>query len=90
MYELSKTTSFKKDFKRIVKRGWDIYKLEELILLLIQGKNLPAKYNLHPLVGNYVNHFDCHIESDWLLIFKIDKRNLLITLIRTGTHSDIF
>lgn len=90
MYEISKTGQFKKDFKLIVKRGHSISKLETLLNLLIAGEVLPAKYKDHPLHNNYKGHFDCHIEPDWLLIYKRDVTENLITLVRTGSHSDIF
>jgi mRNA interferase YafQ len=90
MYEISKTGQFKKDFKLIVKRNYDLTKLELLLCLLISGEKLPALYKEHPLKSNFKGHFDCHIEPDWLLIFKRDDNEKLITLVRTGTHSDIF
>lgn len=90
MYEISQTGQFKKDFKLIVKRKYDILKLETVLFQLIKGEKLPIKYKEHPLKSNYKGHFDCHIEPDWLLIFKRDDTAKLITLVRTGTHSDIF
>ena len=90
MYEISKTGQFKKDFKLALKRNYDISKLETLLNLLILGEKLPAKYKEHPLQSNFKGHFDCHIEPDWLLIFKRNDTDKLITLVRTGTHSDIF
>lgn len=90
MLEISKTTQFKKDFKLIVKRNYDIQKLEEVLNLLIKGEILPAKYKEHPLKNRNPVEIDCHIEPDWLLIFRRDFDNELITLVRTGTHSDIF
>jgi len=90
MYELSKTNQFKKDFKLIEKRNYDISKLETALTMIITGDKLPSKYKEHPLIGNYQNHFECHIQPDWLLIFKRDNSEKLITLVRTGTHSDLF
>ncbi|MFZ4414094.1 MAG: type II toxin-antitoxin system YafQ family toxin [Bacteroidales bacterium] len=90
MYEIRKTSQFKKDFKLILKRGNNISKIETLFNLLILGEKLPEKYKEHPLKSNFKDHFDCHIEPDWLLIFKRDENEKMITLVRTGTHSDIF
>ena len=90
MFDIERTNQFKKDFKLIVKRKYDIRKIETLFELLITGKKLPNKYSEHPLKGNYIGALDCHIEPDWIVIFKRNKTKKLITLIRTGTHSDIF
>jgi mRNA interferase YafQ len=90
MYELSRSTQFKKDYKLIVKRNYDLHKLEDLLKLLISGNPLPKEYKNHPLSGNFKNHFDCHITPDWLVVYKKNEKEKLITLIRTGTHSDIF
>lgn len=70
------------------RRGKDIEKLIDVIDLLIEEKPLPQKYLDHPLTGNYVNRRECHIEPDWLLIYKIDTPDLILE--RTGTHSDLF
>ncbi len=58
--------------------------------LLLKSNKLPSKYKEHPLKGNFKNHLDCHIENDWLLIYYKDEDNKEITLIRNGTHQDIF
>jgi mRNA interferase YafQ len=70
------------------KRGKDMAKLREAILLLIEGSPLPPRYKEHPLGGEWKHFRDCHIEPDWLLIYKIDGDDL--HLVRTGTHSDLF
>jgi mRNA interferase YafQ len=70
------------------KRGKDMAKLRELILPLIDGGPLPARCKDHPLGGDWKHYRDCHIEPDWLLIYKIDGDDLY--LVRTGTHSDLF
>jgi mRNA interferase YafQ len=90
MFEITKTTQFKKDFKLICKRNYELSKLEIVLKLLISGKPLPEKYKEHPLKNVRGNLIDCHITSDWILLFKRDIHEKLITLIRTGTHSDIF
>jgi len=70
------------------RRGKDMTKLRELILLLIEGDPLPPRYKDHSLSGDWKHHRDCHIEPDWLLLYKIDDVDLY--LVRTGTHSDLF
>jgi len=70
------------------KRGKDLAKLREILLLLIEGRPLPARNNDHPLGGEWNHHRDCHIVPDWLPIHKIDGDGLY--LVRTGTHSDLF
>ncbi len=83
------SSQFKKDFKLVEKRGYDIALFEEVLALLVEEKPLPEKYLDHPLVGNYKGHRSCHILNDWLLIYKIEDKILTLTLIRTGTHSDL-
>jgi len=70
------------------KRGKELAKLRDLILLLAQGDPLPAQYRDHPLAGNWSHHRDCHLEPDWLLLYKIAGDD--VYLVRTGTHSDLF
>lgn len=83
-------SSFRKDFKRIQKRGYDIRKLDEVINLLANEQPLPEKYRDHQLTGNYIGCRECHITPDWLLIYEIAKDELLLLLTRTGSHSDLF
>ncbi|MGD0670183.1 MAG: type II toxin-antitoxin system YafQ family toxin [Bryobacteraceae bacterium] len=79
---------FRRDVKLAVKRGNDVSKLREAILLLAAGIPLPPRYQHHSLKGNWAHHRDCHIGPDWLLIYKIDGDDLY--LVRTGTHADLF
>ncbi|MDP2996604.1 MAG: type II toxin-antitoxin system YafQ family toxin [Bryobacterales bacterium] len=79
---------FRRDVKLAQKRGKDTAKLREAILLLIQASPLPLRYKDHPLGGDWKHFRDCHIEPDWLLIYKIDGD--VLHLVRTGTHSDLF
>lgn len=79
---------FRRDVKLAQKRGKDMAKLREIILPLIKGESLPARYKDHPLGGEWSHHRDCHIEPDWLPIYKVDGDDLY--LVRTGTHSDLF
>lgn len=84
----NQTTQFKKDIKKQKKRGKDLQKLKEIIDILVSSKPLPEKHRDHALSGNWSGWRDCHIEPDWLLIYKISIEEL--TLGRTGTHSDLF
>ena len=88
MLQLVYTTRFKKDFKRVNKRGLKQQKLQTIIELLTAEKNLPAKYRDHELIGNYIHHRECHIEPDWLLIYRVVGKELRLE--RTGSHSDLF
>lgn len=83
-------SKFKKDYKRIVKRGYDVCKLNEVLELLIQEIELPEKYRDHNLTGDYIGYRECHITPDWLLIYKVSQSELTLVLTRTGTHSDLF
>ncbi len=90
MLTIKYETTFKKDFKRIVKRGCNIRLLEEVITLLANGEVLPEKYRDHNLIGDYAECRECHITPDWLLIYSINNSELILYLTRTGTHSDLF
>ena len=89
-YELDFTSKFKKDVKLLKKQGKNIEKLYEIINILAYGEELDAKYRDYNLIGNYKGYRECHIEPDWLLIYKIMENILILTLSRTGTHSELF
>lgn len=89
-YEIEVTSKFKKDFKRVQKRGCNMQELKTVIDILSNGEELPEKYKDHALSGNYNGFRECHIQPDWLLIYKIEAELLILGLIRTGTHSDLF
>lgn len=89
-YIVKPTTQFKKDFKLAMKRSMKIELLEEVIAMLAMGETLPDKHKDHALTGNWVGHRECHILPDWLLIYRIEDEVLVLTLARTGTHSDHF
>lgn len=89
-YNIERTSQFKKDFKSAVKRNLDISKLTEVINLLADGQELPEKYKDHFLKGNYAGYRECHIQPDWLLIYKISEDVLILSLFRTGSHSELF
>lgn len=84
------TSQFKKDYKTAEKRGLKLQLLHEVIAQLANGKTLPAQYRDHPLTGNWANFRECHIRPDWLLVYHLDGDVLVLTLTRTGSHSDIF
>lgn len=88
--EIVWTTKFKKDYKLAIKRHLDIDLLDDIIRVLSRGETLPEKNKDHELSGNWVGHRECHIQPDWLLVYRIDDDILVLTLARTRTHSDIF
>lgn len=90
MLRIRYETSFKKDYKRIVKRGYDTRLFETVVELLANEQLLPEKYRDHSLSGDYSGFRECHITPDWLLIYRIDNHELILQLTRTGTHSDLF
>lgn len=81
---------FKKDYKLIKKRGMNINVLKEIVGKLANNIPLEEKYKDHQLTGNYKGFRECHIQPDWLLIYLIEDNKLILTLSRTGTHSDLF
>lgn len=81
---------FRKDYKRILKRGYNTALLTQVISLLAEQKPLPEKYRDHALAGDYVGFRECRITPDWLLIYEIKEQELVLCLTRTGTHSDLF
>lgn len=83
-----RSAQFRRDVKRVEKRGKDLVKLRELLVLLMQRSDLPAKYRDHPLKGDWNGFRDAHIEPDWLLIYRIQGDEL--QLARTGSHADLF
>ncbi len=83
---------FKRDYKLAVKRGCDPKKLETVITTLCAEQPLPAEYRDHALTNsrNYKGMRECHIQPDWLLVYRVRHEILVLQLIRTGTHSDLF
>jgi len=92
MYNVTYATKFRRDRRALIKRGYDMGKLDHTIGLLASGKVMPPHYKDHPLKGNYIGHRECHVngESDWLLVYKKDQDFLILVLTDTGTHSDLF
>lgn len=90
MLNLKTTTQFRRDYKLMKKRGYDMNLLENVLETLLQKKPLAEKHRDHALVGSYSGFRECHILPDWLLIYRIDSEILLLVASRTGTHSDLF
>lgn len=90
MYRIVATGKFKKDLKTVIKRGYNMKLMDEVVTKLSNGEKLPEKNKDHALVGNYVGKRECHITPDWLLIYEIDNGELILYLTRTGSHSDFF
>lgn len=84
------SNQFKKDIKLASKRGFDIDKLKEVVDKLVGQMALDEKYKDHNLLGEYKGFRECHIEPDWLLVYRIEKSEVELFLFRTGTHSDLF
>jgi len=87
MLSLHYSASFKKDYKRLQKRGYDMASLRQVLERLISGES-QEQYKDHPLRGSYAGARDCHIEPDWVLIYAVVGEEL--RLLRTGTHADLF
>lgn len=83
-------SAFKRDYKRIRKRGYDIRRLEDVIETLAKELPLPKECRDHDWGGNWSGFRECHIEPDWLLVYAIDHNDLVLILSRTGSHSDLF
>lgn len=90
MLDIVLSNQFRKDLKLASKRGYDLELLNEVVDKIASGNALPAKNRDHELTGNYIGFRECHIQPDWLLVYKIDNHELILFLSRTGTHSDLF
>ncbi len=88
MKAIFQTSQFKKDFKRIKKRGKDLSKLKEVVSAIVNSEVLEERQRDHALSGNWSGSRDCHIEPDWILIYRVDGDYLFLE--RTGSHSDLF
>lgn len=89
-FTVKPTSQFKKDYKLAKKRGLKIELLKDVVAKLAMGEALPERNRDHALTGNWVGHRECHIQPDWLLVYRIEDDVLVLTLARTGTHSDLF
>jgi len=90
MLEFQPTTQFKKDYKRLRRRGLDLNELKVVLKVLQNQEELDEKYRDHGLSGRYSGFRECHIRPDWLLIYKVNEYELVLVASRTGTHSDLF
>lgn len=90
MLKIKYHTSFKKDYKKAIKRGVDVNEVNKVINMLANEILLPAQYKDHALNGEYTGYRECHVQNDLLLVYKIEKNILTLTLAYIGTHSDLF
>lgn len=90
MYNLRFTNKIQRNIKLMKKRGKDLEKLKVVLNLLQKGEELPSKYRDHALTGDFTDCRECHIEPDWLLVYEIINSELVILLLTTGSHSDLF
>ena len=90
MLKLEQTKTFRKELKLMRRRGADISKLDYVIQKLLNEEQLEAKYQDHALKGDHKGYRECHVAPDWLLVYAVDKGNLILTASETGSHSDIF
>ena len=88
--EIVWTTQFKRDYKLAMKRHLRIDLLDDVIRMLSRGELLPEKYRDHALTGNWIGYRECHLLPDWLLVYRVEDDILVLTLVRTGTHRDLF
>jgi mRNA interferase YafQ len=88
MLQPAYTTQFERDVKRARKRGKDLGKLKDVLSALIEERPLAARHHDHPLIGTFKGRRECHVEPDWLLIYKLADRKIIFE--RTGTHADLF
>lgn len=90
MFDIRFNSRMKRDVKLMKKRGKDLSKLENILTKLANGENLPDKNKDHQLKGEWQNFRECHIEPDWLLIYRIEDDELILYATATGTHADLF
>jgi len=90
MLDIRRSTQFKKDLKKIIKQGKNLDSLREIVSLLQELKPLPEKNNDHSLIGDWKGYRECHINPDWLLIYKLEQGLNLLRLMRTGSHAELF
>lgn len=84
------TSQFKRDYKLAMKRNKDIALIDDCIRKLAAREELAPKYRDHDLTGNWVGHRECHVQPDWLLVYRIEDDDLILVLARTGSHSDLY
>ena len=91
-YKIISTSLFKKELKNIKKRNKNLEKLRKIVFMLANGEKLDERYRDHQLVNcsNFIDCRECHIEPDWLLVYRIDNNKLILLLVDTGSHNDLF
>lgn len=89
-YIVKYTTQFKKDYKLAKRGGLNVQLMQEIVRKLALGETLDSCYKDHALTGKWASYRECHIQPDWLLVYHINQNVLVLTLSRTGTHSDLF
>ena len=90
MYKIKTSNTFEKDFMRCIKRKYDIESFEAALNILEKTGKLPSKYKPHKLCGKFKDFWECHVKTDWLIIWRQNDKTREIELVRTGTHSDLF
>ena len=90
MLEIVLSNHFKKDLKMAKKRGYDLDLLNDVVEKLARQEPLPKKNRDHSLTGDFIGFRECHIQPDWLLVYRVNDEELILFLTRTGTHSDLF
>lgn len=92
VYEVKTTSKFNKNLKRVIKQNKDLEKLIKVVETLANNQTLDSKYKNHKLINdkNFKDCYECHIEPDWLLIYRIENNELILLLIATGSHNDLF
>lgn len=91
-YHVQYTSRFKKEFKKILKQGKDEKLFLEVLNVIANGEELDKKYKNHKLINDktFKECYECHLQPDWLLIYKIQNDELVLLLFATGSHSDLF
>ena len=90
MLDIVMSNQFKRDLKLAAKRGYDLDLLDSVVTKLACREPLPEKFKDHSLTGNYAGFRECHLQPDWLLVYRTEEQALILFLSRTGTHSDLF
>ena len=90
MLDVVLSTRFKKDLKTASKRGYNLELLKDVVDKIASKQQLPEKNRDHELSGDYAGFRECHVAPDWLLVYRVVEEDLILYLMRTGTHSDLF
>jgi mRNA interferase YafQ len=89
-FQIKTTSQFRKAYRKCIKRGLDIQKLDFVLNMLVNGDDLPSSYRRHKLSGKYKDCWECHVDPDWLLVWMENNQELVLLLVDTGSHSDLF